>query len=192
METNFRFKTFEVTGETKELAFEKTEFTAPVKNWVNATTAFKNWREKQTEALTEAVVKQFMLDYIESKKIAPGAAAYIVVESAVKDTRERPYSRENVKKEGARTWKNVYSCVNAETGEVLARIADTENKKVTKAMADELAKKLYTENGCKVDINIDQSKEPKNGSKTVAKYKYTPSKGARPGVYKVFGFLNID
>lgn len=185
------FKRMEVTGITKEEALAKAPFNTTLPG-ADCTAALRNYKKAHAgKAFTDADMKEFMLEQLAKKtRNTPGNGCYIVVESAVVDTRERPYTRENVKNEGSRSWKNVFKAINAKTGEVIAKIADTETKRVTKADADAMAKKLYTEENCRVDINIEKSKEVKNGNKIVARYKYTPSKGSREGVYLVFGIEN--
>ena len=54
------FKVMEVTGATKEEALEK----APFDIMGDATQAYKIWKKKQVNGVTEADRKQFMLDYL--------------------------------------------------------------------------------------------------------------------------------
>lgn len=202
------FKNVEVVGATKEEAFANTPFTAPIEYWVNATAAFNNWRKKQTGAVTEAMVKQFKADYLASKKVAPGAAAYIVVESAVKNTRERSYTIEDIKNEGTRKAAKVFQLIDDATGKVLAETEATEVPMVdengvaildkdgnprmrisaeTKARAKELGRELYS-NGYTGDLHCDMTKQVIKGQRTVFRMRYTPSKNTKPGVYQVFGY----
>lgn len=192
MENSVYFKSVEVTGTTKEEAFAKAPFTAPQEMWINATAKFKNWKAKQTDGITNADVKQFMLDYIKEKKIAPGSAAYIVDVAAKKDTRERPYRYESVKNEGSRKWKNVFRAYDKATGEVLAELCDKENKRATKADAENMCKKLYCEKGFHGDIVLKKEKIVKEGNATVGEFFYTPSKDTQVGVFRCFGLLQAE
>ena len=97
METKvINFKKLEVTGATKEEALAK----APFQIIGDATQAFKNWKKKQIDGVTDAKIKEFALDYIQKKtKSAAGVGFSITVDAAVADTRERPYKINDVKNE---------------------------------------------------------------------------------------------
>ena len=176
------FKRLEVSGVTKDEALAK----APFFIQGDATQAYKKWRKKQTNGVTDADKKQFMLDYLASKsKNAPGVGFSITIESAVADTRERPYTFNDVKNEkGARKYVKVYQIKDAATGAVLAETSET------KAKAKELAKALYTEKGFKGDIVCSYTKQVVNGEPVAFTAKYTPSKSSRVGSYIVFGLEN--
>jgi hypothetical protein len=184
MEKVNSIKRLEVVGATKEEALAK----APFFIQKDATQAFKNWKEKQTGAITDAAVKQFMIDYVaKNSKNAPGVGFSITEQSAVADTRERPYAIEDLKNEkGARRYKTVYSWIDDETEKVVAEV-DT-----TKADAKNAIKALYTEKGYKGNATLVQRKKCVEGQAVVAKVKYTPSKSSRNGVYTVFGIPAND
>ena len=57
------FKVMEVTGATKEEALNK----APFDIMGDATQAYKLWKKKQVNGVTEADKKMFMLDYLNKK-----------------------------------------------------------------------------------------------------------------------------
>ena len=83
------FKRMEVTGATKDEALAK----APFDIMGDATQAYKIWKKKQVNGVTDADKKQFMLDYLSKKsKNVAGVGFSITLESAVADSRERPYS----------------------------------------------------------------------------------------------------
>ena len=94
------FKRMEVVGATKEEALAK----APFDIMGDATQAYKMFRKKQVNGITDADKKQFMLDYLAKKsKNVAGVGFVITEEAAVADTRERPYRLDDVKNElGAR------------------------------------------------------------------------------------------
>lgn len=179
---------------TKVLNFKKSEVVAASKDeaiaWVNAnlvnyngdaTQAYKNWRDKQGGAVTERETKEFMLNYLEKKtKCAPGGYL-ICVDPAVIDTRERPYKIENVKGEGKRKWKTIYTAVDNETGKTICKV-DT-----NKADALNAIKELYKNGEYKGDFKLYKVKEVVEGQAVVAEGWYTPSKNTKNGVWIAFG-----
>lgn len=173
------FKKLEVTGATKEEALAK----APFDIMGDATQAYKLWKKKQTGGITEADKRAFMLDYLTKKsKNVAGVGFSITVESAVADTRERPYTINDVKNElGARKYKTVYVLRDKATGVELARTDET------KAKAKEIAKKLYTEKGLKSNIVCTYTKQVVEGQAVAFTVEYTPSKSSHVGTYVVFG-----
>lgn len=182
MSTNFKnFQVLEVTGATKEEALEK----APFSIMGDATQAYKNWAKKQTDAITEALKKEFYIDYLNKKsKNVDGVGFSITLEPAKKDTRERPYTMINVKNEdGERVWKRTYEIKSVATGETLASTTETQAK------AKEIAKNLYIERGLKEDIVCEVTKKVAKGQPVAFKMKYTPSVNAKNGQYIVFGFV---
>lgn len=175
------FKKVEVTGVTKEEALAK----APFEIMGDATQAYKTWRKKQLNGVTEADKKQFMLDYLEKKsKAVAGVGFAITDESAIADTRERPYRVIDVKNEhGARKYVTVYQIVDAETGVVLAETNET------KAKAKELAKELYTEKGFRGNTKCHYTKQVLDGEPIAFTTEYAPSKNSRVGSYTCFGIV---
>lgn len=173
------FKVMEVSGATKEEALKK----APFDIMGDATQAYKIWKKKQVNGVTESDKKQFMLDYLSKKsKNVNGVGFSITLESAVADTRERPYKINDVKNEsGARKYKTIYQIVDKATGKVLAQTDET------KAKAKELAKNLYVKEGFKGDLVCKYTKQVVNGEATAFTAVYTPSKSSRVGSYLVFG-----
>ena len=173
------FKVMEVTGATKEEALNK----APFDIMGDATQAYKLWKKKQVNGVTEADKKMFMLDYLNKKsKNVTGVGFAITLESAVADTRERPYRIDDVKNElGARKYKTIYQLVDKATGKVLAQVDGT------KAKAKELVKSLYTDKDYKGDLVCTYTKQVVDGQPTAFTATYTPSKSSRVGSYLVFG-----
>lgn len=173
------FKKMEVTGATKEEALAK----APFDIMGDATQAYKMFRKKQVNGITDADKKQFMLDYLAKKsKNVPGVGFVITEEAAVADTRERPYRINDVKNEkGAREYKTIYQLVDDATGSLLAETDET------KAKAKEIAKKLYTDNGYKGNLTCIYTKQVVSGQPVAFHAEYTPSKNCRVGTYLVFG-----
>ena len=179
MEKMISFKRLEVTGVTKEEALAN----APFGIQGDATQAYRNARKAHTGAWTDADMKKFMLDYLAKKsKNLPGVAFSITIESAVADTRERPYAIEDIKNEqGSRKYKTVYRWMDDATGKLVVEV-DT-----TKADAKNAIKREYTENGYKGNATLVMDKKCVEGQAVVAKVRYTPSKSSRVGTYLVFG-----
>lgn len=173
------FKRMEVNGATKEEALAK----APFDIMGDATQAYKIWRKKQVNGVTDADKKEFMLEYLAKKsKNCAGVGFSITIESAVADTRERPYKIEDVKNDkGARKYKTIYQIVDKASGKVLAQTDET------KAKAKEIAKALYTDKGFKGDLICTYTKQVVDGEPTAFTATYTPSKSSRVGSYLVFG-----
>ena len=179
METKFlNFKKVEVTGATKEEALAK----APFQVIGDATQAYKNWKNKQTTGVTEAMTKEFMLEYLQKKsKSAAGVGYSITIEAAVPDTRERPYTIKDVKNEqGKRKFGKVYRLVDDATGEILGV------NKETKASAKNQAKEIIA-NGFHGKGTCYISKDVSEGEPVAFKFEYTPSKAAKSGRWLVFG-----
>lgn len=173
------FKRMEVTGATKEEALAK----APFDIMGDATQKYKLWKKKQVNGITDADIKQFMLDYLaqKSKNIA-GAGFSITLESAVADTRKRPYSIHDKKNEsGARKYRTTYQLIDKATGTILAETTET------KAKAKELAKELYTNKGYKGKIVCTYTKQVVDGEPVAFEAEYAPSTSSQVGSYLVFG-----
>ena len=173
------FKRMEVNGATKEEALAK----APFDIMGDATQAYKIWRKKQVNGVTDADKKEFMLEYLAKKsKNCAGVGFSITIESAVADTRERPYKIEDVKNDkGARKYKTIYQFIDKATGAIIAQTDET------KAKAKKIAKELYTEKGFKGNLICNYTKQVVDGEPTAFTVTYTPSKSSRIGSYLVFG-----
>lgn len=182
--TNFlNFQTLTVVGATKEEALA----TAPFEAKFNATQAFENWKKAQTGVITEAMKKQFMLDYLEKKtKNIAGAGCYIVLQSAVKDTRERPYKYENVKREGTTTTRTSYVWIDDKDGTEVCKIVGTADARATKAHAAEAIKKLMASGEYKGKASLYVRKEEEKPV-ALAHCAYTPSASCQSGEYLCFG-----
>lgn len=173
-----KFEKLEVVGPTKEEAFVN----APFFIAGDATQAYNNWVKKLGDvAITENMKNDFYMDYLKKKsKCAPGTGFAIVEQSAVADTRQRPYSFEDVKNTGKRKYKTTYEIIDKVTGEVLASTQET------KAKAKEITKNLY-KNGLKHNVVCRYTHQVVVGEPIAFTAKYTPSKATRQGKYIVFG-----
>ncbi len=184
------FKRLEVSGVTKEEALAK----APFFIQGDATQAYRNARKAHIGAWTDADMKQFMLNYLGKKsKNAPGSGYYITVESAVADSRQRPYTCNDVKNEkGARKWKTifqVYENLGTENKPVRGELL-IENAGETKSEAKAAAKALYTDMKLNKNVVCYYTKQVVEGEAVAFTMDYTPSSGSHPGVYIVFGVEN--
>lgn len=176
METNVFFTKFEVIGTTKDAAMKEA---APMNLMVDATQSYKKWAKEN--ATNEDNVREWMKDYLKKKKFdKPGIGAYIVLQSPVLDSRERPY-KENKPKYDARThtFERMYVGRAKDTGsEVFA-------EKTSKA-AIQAAKEFVTEEHVGVDIFVEAKVKEKNALYTTIDY--VPSKGTQPCKLLVFGY----
>lgn len=177
------FQTLTVVGSTREEALASAPFTAAY----DATQAYHNWEKKQTGAVTDAMVKEFMVEYLEKKtKNVPGAGCFITVQSAVKDTRERPYTYENVKREGSTHPRTTYVWLDDNDGHEVCKVVSTADKRATKAAAAEAIKKVMASGEYKGKASLFVRKEEEKPV-AVAHCAYTPSKSCKSGKYLVFG-----
>lgn len=206
MEKMIGIKKLEVLGATKEEALAK----APFFIQGDATQAYRNWEKTMVNGITEADIKQFMIDYLAKKsKNAPGIGYSITKVAAVADTRERPYKITPIKnEEGPRKTGKVFQLIDAETNKVLAETTvkmvpqtDKEGTELkdkdgnvrmkvssqTLAEAKELARKLIVEGGFKGKGYCRLTKQVVEGQDRVFDFEYTPSKSSRVGTYIVFG-----
>ena len=180
--TILNFKKVEVVAESKEAAIAKIEDSLFHVNG-DATQAYKNWKAKQTQGITERDVKAFMLDYLAKKgKNCPGAGYIITMDGAVGDTRERPYKIEDVKNEqGKRKFKSFYKWMDKATNTVVCQV-DT-----NKADAKNAIKELYKSGEYKGNAVLVKTKDVVEGQAIVATVQYTPSKSCKNGSYTAFG-----
>ena len=181
METNnVFFKKFEVIGTTKDEAIRNAQ---PLNLRVDATQAYKKW-SKET-ATNEDNVKEWMKDYLKKKKFTmPNDGAYIVLQSAVTDSRERPYKVEKPKYE-ART----HTPVRLYVGRAQDTNEELFTEKTSKA-AEQAAKEWVIDNHVGVDLVIETRMKEKNS--LYAKVNYVPSKGTQPCKLLVFGYKVMD
>ena len=143
--TILNFKKVEVVAASREEAVAQVENTYFHING-DATQAFKNWKQKQNGGVTERAVKEFMLDYLNKKgKNCPGAGYMITMDAAIGDTRERPYSVNDVPNEGKRKYKKTYQLIDRASGVVLAEVQT--NKADAKNLAKEIIKSGFNKNG---------------------------------------------
>ena len=173
------FKKFEVIGNTKDAAKEEAK---ELTLMVDATQAYNKWAKENST--NEDNVKEWMKNYLKTKRYdKPGLGAFIVTQTGVLDTRERPYKVDKPKYEVRTHSPEKFYVLRDAVGTELGR------EKTSKA-AEQAAKELVTD--LKETININYEWVAKEKNALYATVKYTPSKGAKPYKLMVFGYVAID
>lgn len=177
MENVVNFKRVELMGSTKEEALAK----APFNIMGDATQAYKNWKKTAT---SDSNVNDFYREYLTKKsKNVAGVGFSITIDSAVVDTRERPWKIDDIKNEkGKRKYTTVLELRDIRTGAVLGKISGT------KTEAKDLAKKLI-KNGFKGKGRAFYSKQVTEGEPAAFDFEYAPSKSSHAGTYVAFGVV---
>lgn len=179
--TIVNFKATTVSAATLDEAKDKIaeEYFVVLKN---ATQALKNAKAKHAGTWTERDEKAWMLDYCQTQnRSCPGTGFYIVIESAIDATRERPYQFVNVKNDGKRKYKSTYNLINDRTGLSVGKV--TTNQKD----AENTLKEMYKSGELKDSVTCRLTKEVVEGTSDVFKATYKPGKNTRPGTWKFFG-----
>lgn len=178
MEQTTVFRKFETIGVTKDAAMKESGLNLRV----DATQAYKKWAKDN--AVTEDSQKEWMKEYLKKKKFTmPNDGAYIILQSAVADTRERPYKVEKPKYD-ARTHspEKFYIVRDANNNEIA--------RKKTSKEAEQAAKEFVADFKESVSINIEWVAKEKNS--LYATVNYTPSKGSQKCKMLVFGYPVVD
>jgi len=177
---NSIFTKYEVIGTTKDEAKNNVK---DLTLMVDATQAYNKWAKENVT--NEDNVKDWMKDYLKKKKFdKAGLGAYIVTQSAVVDTRERPY-KVNKPKYDARTHtpERFYVGRAQDTNEEIF------TEKTSKA-AEQAAKEWVIDNHVGVNLVIETRLKEKNA--LYATVDYVPSKGTVPCKMIAFGYKVID
>jgi len=178
MEQTTIFKKFETIGTTKDAAMKESGLNLRV----DATQAYKKWVKEN--AVTEESQKAWMKEYLAKKKFTmPNDGAYIVLQTAVLDSRERPYKVEKPKYDARTHSPEKFYIVRDAAGTEVGR------EKTSKA-AEQVAKEYVSDYKESVSINIEWVAKEKNS--LYAKVNYTPSKGSKACKLLVFGYPTID
>lgn len=178
MEKNVIFRKFEVIGTTKDEAKAQTTLNLRV----DATQSYKKWAEKN--AVTPEKQVEWMKQYLHDKKFdMPNDGAFIVIQSAVRDTRERPYQIEDIKHDAKTHSPEHFYVLRDDAGNEVGR-------EKTKQAAKDAAKKFITAEKRSVKAFHEWNPKEKNALAFVGKY--TPSKGQQDCKLLVFGFEVVD
>ena len=173
------FKKFEVIGTTKDEAKEKAEGLTLM---VDATQAYNKWAEKNV--VNDETQREWMKEYLKKKKYdKAGLGAYIVTQSAVTDSRERPYKIETIKYEAKTHTAEHFYVLRDEAGNEVGR-------EKTKKAAEQAIREYITD--FKENVYGYHEWAPKEKNSLVLKGIYTPSKGTQPCKLLVFGYVKID
>jgi hypothetical protein len=176
--SNVIFKKFETIGNTKDAAIKESGLNLRV----DATQAYKKWAKENVT--NEDNVKEWMKEYLKKKKFTmPNDGAYIVLQSAVADTRERPYKVEKPKYDARTHSPEKFYVIRDTTGHEVGR------EKTSKA-AEQKAKEFITD--FKEDVTINYEWVSKEKNSLYATVKYVPSKGTQPCKLLVFGYIPVD
>ena len=197
----FSVKIAAVKGFTKEQALEQVSFNAAFKNATQA------WVKAGKPTYGTNDFKVFAAEYLKkATKGTAGVGAYVVIESGVADSRERPYKVITVSNEGTRKYSTVYQIVEAElktkTKKVTKVDKEGEEKEVNEMSAELVAlgtvvdtaskkgeaeakmKEWITETKRNYIINVVKVTD----HNPIASYGvYTPSTSAKEGTYIAFG-----
>jgi hypothetical protein len=178
MEQNVIFRKFEVIGDTKDAAMKEAELNLRV----DATQSYKKWAKEH--ATNEDNIKEWMKDYLKKKKLTmPKDGAYIVLQSAVTDSREHPYKVEKHKYDVRKHSPEKFYVLRDAAGNEVGR------EKTSKA-AEQAAKEFIIDYKEDVTINYEWVSKEKNS--LYATVKYTPSKGTQPCKLLCFGYCVVD
>jgi len=188
----------EAQGYSKQKALETTGFDVDLERLKNATLSWK----KAGAPLGGKKLEEFMKAYTKENK---AYGAYVVVESASDDTRERPYKIINEATKGKRKATTTYQVKEAELKVKYHTEKDEEGNDVEvpevtvvssgkvegraskKDQAVKLMKDLIKQN--KKNYVIEIVKEITEGQKFAAYGEYTPSKSAEIGKF-IFGIAD--
>ena len=174
MELNTIFTKFETIGTTKDEAIKNSNLNLRV----DATQAYKKWAKEN--AVTEDGQKEWMKDYLKKKKFTmANDGAYVVLQTAVTDSRERPYKVDKPKYDARTHSPEKFYVLRDKTGNEVGR------EKTSKA-AEQAAKEFVAD--FKEDVTINYEWVSKEKNSLYATVKYTPSKGTQPCKLLVFGY----
>lgn len=177
-DVNVIFKKFETIGDTKDAAMKESGLNLRV----DATQAYKKWAKEN--ATNEDNVKEWMKEYLKKKKFTmPNDGAYIVLQTAVQDSRERPYKVEKPKYDARTHSPEKFYVLRDMTGHEVGR------EKTSKA-AEQKAKEFIID--FKEDVTINYEWVSKEKNSLYATVKYVPSKGTCPCKLLVFGYKQVD
>ena len=178
------FKSKEISAFTLKEAQEKLAETVNMEVFANATIA---WNKAGKPRPGTPEYKVFCSEFLTKKtKNKAGLAGVIVMESGSADTRQRPYSFENVVNKEKRKYQTFLTVIDDETGKVLVETNGT------KTDAKEAVRDLYSKDGYRGNATCFYNKKVVKGTKEAFTVKYQPSKSAKEGVFMFFGIERND
>lgn len=146
----------------------------------NKTASWKN----AGSPVGDAALKTFATEQLDKEKLTnvPGVGFMVVVAKGSKDTRERPYTYENVVTEGRMDTTRTYEVRRVDNGELVQALS---GEGATKDAAIKAAKEIMAD--VKTDLDIEVVYRVKDGKNVVGHLKYAPSINAQKGRYIFFG-----
>ena len=146
----------------------------------NKTASWKN----AGSPISDATLKKFAEEQIAKEKMSgvPGVGFIVVVAAGTKDSRERPYTYENVVTDGRMATERTYEVRRADNDELLVSLA---GDGATKDAAIKAAKEVMCD--VKTDLKLEVVYRVKDGKNIVGHLKYTPSVNAEKGRYIFLG-----
>lgn len=170
-------KEFEVYSYEEAVAAAEAEGFKVIRNKTNS------WKNAGSP-IGDAALKTFANEQLAKEKLTavPGVGFIVVVANGSKDTRERPYSYENVITDGRMETERTYEVRRVDNGELVVSLA---GDGATKDAAIKAAKEVMCD--VKADMNIEVVYRVKDGKNVVGHLKYVPSINAQKGRYIFFG-----
>ncbi len=146
----------------------------------NKTASWKN----AGSPISDKELKTFAVDQLNKEKLTevPGVGFIVVIAAGSKDTRERPYTYENVVTEGRMATERTYEVRRCDNNELVVSLA---GDGATKDAAVKAAKEVMSE--VKTDLDIEVVYRVKDGKNVVGHLKYVPSINAEKGRYIFLG-----
>ena len=170
-------KEFEVYSYEEAVAAAEAEGFKVIRNKTNS------WKNAGSP-IGDAALKTFANEQLAKERVTgvPGVGFIVAVANGSKDTRERPYSYENVVTDGRMETERTYEVRRADNGELIVSLA---GDGATKDAAIKAAKEVMSE--VKADMKIEVVYRVKDGKNVVGRLKYVPSINAQKGRYIFFG-----
>lgn len=170
-------KEFEVYSYEEAVAAVEAEGYKVIRNKTNS------WKNAGSP-VGDAALKTFANTQMDKEKLVdvPGVGFIVVVAPGSKDTRERPYTYENVVTDGRKETERTYEVRRVDNGELVVSLA---GDGATKDAAIKAAKEVMSD--VKADLDIEVVYRVKDGKSVVGHLKYTPSINAQKGRYIFFG-----
>ena len=146
----------------------------------NKTASWKN----AGSPISDKDLKAFTVEQMNKEKLTnvPGVGFLVVVAAGSKDTRERPYTVENVVTDGRMATERTYEVRRVDNGELVLSLA---GEGATKEAAVKAAKAAMID--VKADLDVEVVYRVKDGKSVVSHIKYTPSVNAEKGRYIFLG-----
>jgi len=146
----------------------------------NKTASWKN----AGSPISDSALKTFTVEQLGKEKLTevPGVGFIVVVANGSKDTRERPYTYENVVTDGRMATERTYEVRRVDNGELVVSLA---GDGATKDAAIKAAKEVMPD--VKADMDIEVVYRVKDGKNVVGHLKYAPSINTEKGRYIFLG-----